>query len=125
MSVRLNEYTLGAVIGLAVCALAVLKVIYFPKGLPIDQKWLDLGYVTIYLSGSLAALNWRFRKNSQFWFLLSAFCIVHWLAFFVYFRGHDRWPIRVWALPVIIETIVFVYAWQCILQKSLKPRRFL
>ena len=74
MSVRLNEYTLGAVIGLAVCALAVLKVIYFPKGLPIDQKWLDLGYVTIYLGGSLAASNWRFRKKFSVlvlaWYLL-------------------------------------------------------
>jgi hypothetical protein len=98
---------------------------FFPNGISVDQKWLDLAYVTVFLGGGLASYHWRFRSNPKFWLLLGEFCFLHLLISALYFWNHDRWPIRMWVPPFIVEWVAFVYLWQCVLQKSLKPRRFL
>ena len=125
MKLRVNEYFLGVVIGLAICASIILDARHFPKGLPIDQKWIDLVYVTIYLGGSLASYNWRFHKSAKFWLVLVTYCFVHVLISALYFWDHDGWPIRLWVPPLIVESVGFIYLWQCVLQKTYKPRRFL
>jgi peptidoglycan/LPS O-acetylase OafA/YrhL len=126
MKLQINEYVLGVFISVAVFALVVVvEPRFFPNGLPVDQKWIDLAYVTVFLVGSLACYHWRFHRNPKFWFVLAAYSSLHLLISALYFRDHDGWPIRLWVPPLAVESGVFSYLWQCVLHKSAKPSRFL